>query len=150
MWDPEPDVPPAPPPFHARGERDGSGHGHGYGYALTGAEFERRVEAWSSREALEDFDASVVSTAGYTAMKEKLRMRELYAAAVLVVATLPVTGGMLPGISRFLGLGPSPSPGTMPDARGPVARMLVGSAPSYLSCRYLSLLCTRNVASNVG
>jgi hypothetical protein len=142
MWDPEPELPAAPPTYHAHGG------GGGARYALTGAEFEQRNDEWRVHKRVE-LDAAITRTAGYRALREAARVRELYAAAVVIIATFPLTAGLIPGLGLHLGLGSPPreSGGTAgagagagagrfsfswnnnnnPDARGPVARLLAMS-----------------------
>lgn len=116
MWDPEPEVPALAPRYHA--------HSSGSGYALTSEEFDRRNDAWRSSKRV-DLEAALVKTDAYRELRHAARIRDLHAAAALVLATFPITGGIIPGLGLHLGLGPPPGiPGPDPDERDLVARTL--------------------------
>jgi hypothetical protein len=94
-FDPDPGIP-AAPPLDSRA------------YALTAADFERQNEAWRQKSLSGELDHQIMLSEAY---RELSRVRELYAPAVLVLVTFPVTG-ILPGMMSLVA---APTA----DARGP-------------------------------
>ena len=106
-FDPQPEVPPAPPPY-PDGER-------GARYAMTPSEFDARVDAWRERALSGRLDAEIRQS---RAFRDATFARELWRTAAFVLATFPITTGALLALNPAL---PPVDPDTNPD---PVARML--------------------------
>ena len=106
-FDPEPEVPPAPPPY-PDGER-------GARYAMTPSEFDARADAWRERALSGRLDAEIRQS---RAFREATFARELWRTAAFVLATFPITTGALLALNPAL---PPSDPDPNPD---PVARML--------------------------